>query len=63
MMRAEETGAGSITNVCFWPEPVLVFMHLHTVIPGLADGETRATKRLLAVGCAMFVSLRNMVIK
>ena len=38
-------------------------MHLHTVIPGLADGETRATKRLLAVGCAMFVSLRNMVIK
>ena len=52
-------GSGSIANVCFWPKPIFAFKHFHAVIPGLANGETRATKRLLAVGCAMLVSRRS----
>ena len=46
-------------NLCFWPKPVLAVKHFPAVIPGLADGETRATRSLHAVRCAMLASLRS----
>ena len=61
--RAAHGARPLTTNVCFWSKPVLAVKHFPAVIPGLADGETRATKSLLAVGCAMPGSLRNRDIK
>ena len=45
--------------VCYWRNPVLVVKRFPAVIPGLADGETRATKSLLVVRCAMSGSRRS----